>query len=52
MVLPKIFIVIYDYFDEDVKRLRIENLLKVKAKSTDVDNLEKHTAFGNYNYLM
>ena len=42
---------IYDYFDEDIKRLRYENLLKLKAKAIDVDNLEKHIAFGNYEYL-
>jgi hypothetical protein len=51
ITLPKVFIFIYDYFDEDVKRLRVENLFKQKAKTQDVDTLEKHVAFGNYNKI-
>ncbi len=52
--MPKIFLQIYEYFTEEhkgIKRMREENLFKIKASMNDVDILEKHVSLGNYKFL-
>lgn len=53
IVLPKVLVSIYDYFLEDIKRIRTEFIFKHKPKSvSEVDALEQHISFGNYLYLV
>ena len=49
--LPKVFLIIYDYFDEKPKRLRVENLFLQKSKQDELELLESHMAMSNYSYL-
>jgi hypothetical protein len=53
--MAKVFLVIYEYFSNQemgLKRLRTENLFKVKGENKEVDKLEKNIALGNYKYLL
>jgi hypothetical protein len=44
--------VIYDYFEDNLKRLRSDNLFKVDSNPKEVDNLELNISMGNYNYIL
>ena len=52
MILPKILVAIYDYFeDENVKGLKAEHLFKKRVKNYEIDELERHFALGDYYFI-
>lgn len=52
IILPKLFINIYDYFlDEKGKRIKTENIFILKSSAQDLDTIERHISFGNYQYM-
>lgn len=49
--LPEVFLMIYDYFDSNPLRVKVEGLFKKKAEKYEVEKIENNFSLGNYQYL-